>query len=75
MSTYSFQALAEPAEIVQKLQPETLENMSICGGIIRARGGECCRIDGRRTVPGLRIASERANRDGSLTCVSGKDVV
>jgi len=39
MSTYSFQHLAETAEIVQKLQPETLENMVDLLADLRERGG------------------------------------
>ena len=39
MSSYSFQHLAETAEIVQKLQPETLENMVDLLADLRERGG------------------------------------
>src|ERR1700740_2101946 len=39
MSSYSSQHLAETAEIVQKLQPETLENMVDLLADVRARGG------------------------------------
>src|ERR1700745_1569090 len=39
MSPYSFQHLAETAEIVQKLQPETLENMVDRLADVRSRGG------------------------------------
>jgi len=39
MSTYSFQHLAETAEIVQKLKPETLERMVDLLVAVRERGG------------------------------------
>jgi D-sedoheptulose 7-phosphate isomerase len=39
MSTYSFQHLAETAEIVQKLQPETLENRVNLLADLRERAG------------------------------------
>jgi len=39
MSTYSFQHLAETAEIVQRLESETLENMADLLANLRERGG------------------------------------
>ena len=39
MSTYSFQHLAETAEILQRLEPETLENMVDLLADVRGRGG------------------------------------
>src|ERR1700693_3932005 len=39
MSSYSSQHLAETAEIVQKLDPETLENMVDLLADVRSRGG------------------------------------
>ena len=39
MPSYTSQHLAETAEIVQKLDPETLENMVDLLADVRARGG------------------------------------